>query len=473
MSGLPPLGFVVLYYSDLLEALRCAEETGAALPPDFPLASCVPKDGASLDWMMMRKDFREAAERLRDSWDRIYRDPWMFRFFKPGGTPLEWREGIPTVRAGLDLPGEAAGLLREYCAGVERMSRLLGDFGGMFPLHFAHLDYLADRVAGRLEDYIGLEDYIIRLEACPAAPDAYFSRQRRVLLASLGVLHLEFWMFPGDVKLWLSRLSRVVRDARRCGDLLFEHCLGRVGYYARRYSGRVSGERASSYDDLFQEGCRGLQKALAQYDPSRVGFYTYIELAVERVIRDYLAAVTLPMRMPVSWMKGRRRLEWVEHEFFAKHGRRPDLEEMAAAMDWSEQRVSSVLSLREMSFESLDREVYGDSGDSSESLGQFLTQEPAWEPSRTLDAEELRDLVRQALERLPDSERALLSHRFGFESDDFSLKSYAELSKVFGLPEETIRYACAKAVRRMKACLVSSPFGRELALFFSPASAGG
>lgn len=77
-------------------------------------------------------------------------------------------------------------------------------------------------------------------------------------------------------------------------DKIFEHYLSLVKICAYKYSGR-----GVDYDDLFQEGCIGLLKAIERFDLSRgVEFHTYAFWLVEGWMRQYFRDKTWVCKVP-------------------------------------------------------------------------------------------------------------------------------------------------------------------------------
>ena len=93
-----------------------------------------------------------------------------------------------------------------------------------------------------------------------------------------------------------KKLFRVYRRKRdpAVRDKIFDHYLSLVRICAWKYSGR-----GVDYDDLFQEGCMGLLKAIERFDLSRgVEFHTYAFWFVEGRMRQYFRDKTWVCKVP-------------------------------------------------------------------------------------------------------------------------------------------------------------------------------
>lgn len=115
---------------------------------------------------------------------------------------------------------------------------------------------------------------------------------------------------------------------------------------ARRYR-RSAGDLS---EDLAQEGYIGLLAALEHWDPSRgVKFSTYATHFVVGAIRHYLRDRTSPIREPSRLTALARRVDSVVSGLSQQLGRAPRPDEVASALDVSEEEVGQALLARGMS----------------------------------------------------------------------------------------------------------------------------
>ena len=105
--------------------------------------------------------------------------------------------------------------------------------------------------------------------------------------------------------------------------------------------------RGENPDDLFQVGCIGLLKAIANFDTSKqVRFSTYgvpmIAGELRRYLRDYS-----PIRVSRSVRDTAYRVLQCKQELVEKNGREPTMEEIARAMDVPLEEVVTVQTFQE------------------------------------------------------------------------------------------------------------------------------
>lgn len=164
-------------------------------------------------------------------------------------------------------------------------------------------------------------------------------------------------------------------------------------------------QRGENLDDLFQVGCIGLLKAIANFDTSKqVRFSTYgvpmIAGELRRYLRDYS-----PIRVSRSVRDTAYRVLQCKQELLEKNGREPTMEEIAKAMDVPLEEVVGAMDAI-ASPVSLYEPVYSDGGDPLTVMDQVRDTKNTDE--RWLDSIALR----QAMHRLTDREKRILALRF-------------------------------------------------------------
>ena len=143
--------------------------------------------------------------------------------------------------------------------------------------------------------------------------------------------------------------------------------------------------RGENPDDLFQVGCIGLLKAIANFDTSKqVRFSTYgvpmIAGELRRYLRDYS-----PIRVSRSVRDTAYRVLQCKQELLEKNGREPTMEEIAKSMDVPLEEVVGAMDAIATPV-SLYEPVYSDGGDPLTVMDQVRdTKTPmssGWTPLR-------------------------------------------------------------------------------------------
>ena len=164
-------------------------------------------------------------------------------------------------------------------------------------------------------------------------------------------------------------------------------------------------KRGESPDDLFQVGCIGLIKAIANFDPDKqVRFSTYGVPMIAGEVRRYLRDNS-PIRVSRSIRDVAYRVLQCKESMLASMSREPTLEEIAKELDLSTDEVSQALDAV-CAPVSLYDPVYSDGGDPLTVMDQVhdtRNTESHWMEHITLAG---------AFQRLSDREKQILSLRF-------------------------------------------------------------
>ena len=181
--------------------------------------------------------------------------------------------------------------------------------------------------------------------------------------------------------------------------------------------------RGENPDDLFQVGCIGLLKAIANFDTTKnVRFSTYgvpmIAGELRRYLRDYS-----PIRVSRSVRDTAYRVLQCKQELVEKNGREPTMEEIARAMDVPLEEVVGAMDAI-ASPVSLYEPVFSDGGDTIYIMDQVK--------GGTTDGDWLEEIaMREAIRDLTDRERKILSMRLSLLHDHLILgrKAYSAIHK--------------------------------------------
>ena len=201
-----------------------------------------------------------------------------------------------------------------------------------------------------------------------------------------------------------DEMNRLLRQAQAGNEharqQLIEGNLRLVLSVIQKFMGR--GEQP---DDLFQVGCVGLLKAIANFNTGLdVRFSTYgvpmIEGEVKRYLRDYSA-----IRVSRSLRDTAYRVLQCKEKLNVTLGREPTVQELADALELSVQAVNEAMDAMAAPV-SLYEPVWSDGGDPLTVMDQVRDTKNTDE--RWLDSIALR----QAMHRLTDREKRILALRF-------------------------------------------------------------
>ena len=195
--------------------------------------------------------------------------------------------------------------------------------------------------------------------------------------------------------------------------------------------------RGENPDDLFQVGCIGLMKAIANFDTEKnVRFSTYgvpmIAGEVRRYLRDNSA-----IRVSRSLRDIAYRVLQCKEALLAQSDRDPTLEEIANALDLPARMVSTALDAI-CAPVSLYDPVYSDGGDPLTVMDQVCD-------TRNTDETWLeRITLRDAFRKLGRREKQILSLRF------FDGKTQMEVAKMVGISQAQVSRLEKGAISAMR-----------------------
>ncbi len=232
-------------------------------------------------------------------------------------------------------------------------------------------------------------------------------------------------------------------DAKERERLILEYS-PLIRYVAGRIAMRLPSHLP--LEDLISAGVLGLIDAVDKYDPSRnAQFKTYAEYRIRGAILDELRAMDWVPRSV------RRKSQLMEQTFNAltqELGREPDEEEMAAALG--------------VDLEGYFRMVDETSGvglfsivDSEANAARFVPgtlvesalKGDGQSPEEALDKEEIKKVIAQAIEKLPQKEQFVISLYY---YDELTMK---EIGHVLQYTESRICQIHSKAMMKLRAKL--------------------
>jgi RNA polymerase primary sigma factor len=247
----------------------------------------------------------------------------------------------------------------------------------------------------------------------------------------------------GDPALTPDRRAELDAD-KLDGELARAHLiranLRLVVSVAKKYVGR-----GLSFLDLIQEGNIGLMKATDKFDYKRgYKFSTYATWWIRQAITRAISDQSRTIRLPVHVGETINRVKKTGHRLQQILEREPTQEEIARAMDVSDEKVRQVLDVSRHPI-SLEAPV-GQDGDAF--LGDFIEDDSMPHPLELASQELLKSQIFDALAKLTERERLIIELRFGLEDGRF--RTLEEVGRVFGITRERIRQIEAKALRKLR-----------------------
>jgi len=200
-------------------------------------------------------------------------------------------------------------------------------------------------------------------------------------------------------------------------------------------------------EDLVSYGLLGLIGAIERFDPDRdVKFETYAIARIRGAIIDELRALDW---VPRSVRSRARDIERAIAELESKLGRAPTDEEIAGKLGITDEELNESLSeISRSSIAALD-ELWTVSGSGGDQVALIDTIEDteAPDPQGSLSQTELREAIADAIARLPEREKLVVTLYY---YEELTLR---EIGEVLGVTESRVSQLHTKAVLRLKARL--------------------
>ncbi len=201
-----------------------------------------------------------------------------------------------------------------------------------------------------------------------------------------------------------------------------------------------------SIDDLMSSGVIGLMDAIEKFNPSKkIQFKTYAEFRIRGAMLDDLRAQDW---VPRSVRKKASELEKTYHKLEKELGRPAEDEEVANALGITIEQFYNLLektkNITFLDIEALRRRM---PEGSDEDLFDLIADASQSDPFVQLNMIEVKELLIEKINRLPEKERIVLSLYY---YEDLTMR---EIGEIMGYTESRISQMHTKAIKRLRAAL--------------------
>jgi RNA polymerase primary sigma factor len=239
----------------------------------------------------------------------------------------------------------------------------------------------------------------------------------------------------------VGRASEALARYHEAKQTIAHHNLRLVVKCARRFNGL-----GIPFMDLIQEGNLGLIRAVEKFDPDRgFMFSTYAVWWIQQAMIRALQNQRRTVRVPSHVCELQIRMRHVEEDLSRRLGRDPEPQEVAHALDITQEQYDSLASTLSP-IRSLSAPV---AGLEDVRLEDTLSDEEVPEPGEAVERRELRAGVDALLSNLDARERKVLHWRFGLSGGDGSV-TLGEIGKRLGLSRERVRQIEVAALARLR-----------------------
>jgi len=221
-------------------------------------------------------------------------------------------------------------------------------------------------------------------------------------------------------------------------ELLITECLPLVKFVAHRISARLPSH--VEVDDLIHSGILGLMDAIKKFEPGRnVKFKTYAEQRIRGAILDGLRDLDW---VPRSLRRKKKDIENAYHFLEQQFGRAATDEEVALHLEITLEDLQK--SLDDLKGVTLGAFMEAGEDGEGENLISFIPDPDAEDPSITLQARELRTVLKDAVEKLPTKERFVVQLYY---FDELTMK---EIGTLLNITESRVSQLHTKSMLRLR-----------------------
>ncbi|MEW2427753.1 sigma-70 family RNA polymerase sigma factor [Micromonospora sp. NPDC047644] len=236
----------------------------------------------------------------------------------------------------------------------------------------------------------------------------------------------------------------LIEDGRQARDALILANVRLVISMVRRYTHR-SGDL--DFDDLVQEGVKGLHRAAEKFDPEKgFKFSTYASWWIRQSVERAVADTGTLVRLPVHVWEQVRKVETYARSFEVRNGRPARLSEIADGVQEDPARVQALLDWSSPVVH-LDASVAAGDGDAT--LGDFVLVATEPGPEEAVVTSDIAVGLRQRLTEVLDPRSLrIVEARFGFgDQDEATLES---IGTDHGISRERVRQLEAKIFKVLR-----------------------